>query len=98
MNINISSILLSVTFLLWVIRIIISRRKISKKELLSYFHHATDIVLGLYATVYVIYLTVIHIFDITPSLIKVDAALTVVLFYGGIHLLYPKILTFFRRQ
>ena len=98
MNINLSSLLLSCTFLLWVIRLIFSRGKCSKKELISYFHHATDIVLGLYAIVYVIYLTVIHIFDATPSPVKVDAALTVVLFYGGIHLLYPKILTFFQRQ
>lgn len=97
MNVNISSVLLSLTFLLWVIRLIISQRKLSKKELLSYFHHATDIVLGLYTIVYIIYLTVVHIFDATPSPLKVDAALTVVLFYGGIHLLYPKILTFFRR-
>ena len=98
MRFNISSLLLSITFLLWFIRILLTHQTLSKSELLRYFHQATDMVLGVYAVVYVVYVSILSIFELQPLFLTTDAALLVVLFYGGIRLLYPKILTFFQRQ
>ena len=96
---NIAWILLALGVFLGIVAIIVDgwkQKHISKNKLLTHLHNGFECTIGIYATVYSLFVILFNAVGISIHLPQDDSTLSVALFYGGIHIMYPYISRYFR--